>query len=785
MTKLMILSIALVISIIVWNLILIHSLRNRIKFQRKQMDGLRAESTRFRQSILELQQIKERFELAMQGANDGLWDWDLVTNEAYFSPRWKHMLGFADEELFNHFDEWHKRLHPEDFDQVMLSIDAYLEKKVPTYEHLHRMCHKDGHYVWILVRGLALWDASNEPLRFVGTHVDMTALKQSERALRESEENMRTLIREALVGLILIQEDGTIIQANPAFAQIIGYSVAEIVGQLNYKDIIPPQYGYLLGIFEYTFAVRGHYGPAEGRLIHKFGYSVPIRTSGLTLERKGRALVWANVEDTSDLERAKVAEQAKLEAELANQAKSTFLANMSHELRTPLNAILGYTQRLEHDRTLSTKQLEEIEIIDQNGRYLLTLINDILDISEIESGRVELYPTDFNFVNFIRDIVNLFQTYAQQKSLTFTYEPLASLPLGIHADEKRLRQILTKLLNNAIKFTRQGGVLFKIDYQQDKLSFQVEDTGVGIPTTELETIFLPFQQAKRENYYKVEGLGLGLPLAKKLVAMMGGELYVKSIIGEGSTFWMHLELPEAVGFFERELFEKPIIVGYQGQVRKLLIVDDAQEIFLILERILCTLGFEVIYAKDGEVALKKLNQFVPDLILMDLVMPNRDGFETIRFIRYILGLKSLPIIAMSASIFDYRTDVCQMFGFDDFISKPIETAKLLELLQNRLQLIWCYEANTSKRKEQNLLTPPAHSDDSVLHGPSPDQAAVISELLLLGDFQGITDYTGDLANIDPLLEEFNGAIRKLAKKFDEDGITKLLAPFCNHNGNLS
>jgi signal transduction histidine kinase len=252
-------------------------------------------------------------------------------------------------------------------------------------------------------------------------------------------------------------------------------------------------------------------------------------------------------------------ERAEKSAESANRAKSQFLANMSHELRTPLNGILGYAQILSRDKTLTAKQFDGIRVIERSGDYLLTLINDILDLSKIEAGKIEICPTDFQLNDFLQGLIDLFQMRAQQKEISFIYEPVPHLPIGIRADEKRLRQILVNLLGNAIKFTDKGGVTLKVSAERNNttrpksktddqlpivtLCFQVTDTGVGIAPLELKKIFLPFQQVGDPNY-RPEGTGLGLSITKKLVEIMGGELHVKSILGHGSTFWFSLDFPE-------------------------------------------------------------------------------------------------------------------------------------------------------------------------------------------------------------------------------------------------
>lgn len=621
-----------------------------------------------------LRQSQERFDLAMRGANDGLWDWNLQTNEAYFSPRWKQILGYVNGELNNHFDEWHQRLHPEEFDQVMLGIDAYLDKKVPSYESIHRMQHKDGHYVWVLVRGIATWDEQGQPARFVGTYVDITAQKQTEEALRQA---------------MAVAE-----QAKQATEQV-------------------------------------------------------------------------NIE----------LQQAKEAAEAANRAKSTFLANMSHELRTPLNGVLGYTQILNRDKELTAKQREGIKIIQRSGEYLLTLINDVLDLSKIEAERIELYPTDFHFGEFIEGITELFQMRAQQKNIAFIYEPVSYLPIGIRADEKRLRQILINLLSNAVKFTDQGGVNLKVGYTETgKMRFQIEDTGQGIAAEELEKIFLPFHQAGDPNY-RAEGTGLGLAITQKLVDMMGGKLQLTSQLGRGSTFGLELTLLETTELVKPRHEEKPIIRGFEGSPRKLLVVDDKWENRSVMVNLLKPLGFEIEEAHHGGAGLNQAKESRPDLILTDLVMPVMDGFEFARQLRKIPEFKDTPIIAISASVFDYHQQESLDAGCNSFLPKPIRAEDLLETLRTHLGLTWIYEqATTIGVMEESVATATAEEAASLVR-LSPEQAAILLKLAEIGDIKGILKQVAELESQDPQLKPLTSKIAQLANNFEDEQICEMMQEY--------
>lgn len=399
-------------------------------------------------------------------------------------------------------------------------------------------------------------------------------------------------------------------------------------------------------------------------------------------------LLEATAQQAVQLEHAAyTAVNAAAQSAAANRAKSQFLANMSHELRTPLNGILGYAQILQADKDCTPNQKKGVAIIHKCGTHLLTLINDILDLSKIEAGKLELYPEDFYLPSFLTNLSEIFQLKATQKSISFTYLPFNQLPKLIHADEKRLRQVLMNLLSNAVKFTDRGSVTFKVEVigskedltplpcmirgeldsppllgeeflannQQlittNKIRFQIEDTGIGIPHEQLEKIFLPFEQVG-DISRRAEGTGLGLAITKKILELMGSQLFVESTPEVGSKFWFDVDLLEistSINSTTLKLTDK--IIGYAGEKRKILIVDDRWENRTVLSNMLEPIGFELEEAVDGEDGLEKAVEFLPDLILVDLVMPVIDGYQMTQRLRQLSEFQQTPLIAVSANAF--------------------------------------------------------------------------------------------------------------------------------------
>jgi predicted ATPase/signal transduction histidine kinase/CheY-like chemotaxis protein len=513
-------------------------------------------------------------------------------------------------------------------------------------------------------------------------------------------------------------------------------------------------------------------------------------------------------------------EQARQIAESANRAKSTFLANMSHELRTPLNAILGYTQILRHDNHLDTTWQEGIQVIHRSGEYLLTLINDILDLSKIEAGLMELNPSAFYLGRFLSELIEPFQLRARQKGITFNYHfntsptdlglssedcsknisLTQSLPAMVYADEKRLRQILINLLSNAIKFTSKGSVNFKVGFNQEKVRFQIEDTGIGIAAAELHQIFYPFQQVGNPRY-RAQGSGLGLSLCQKLLEMMGEQLHVNSQVGQGSQFWLELVLPEVTSSLAITTSSPANIVGFHyphsqagsGNC-KVLIVDDQAENRWVLSNFLMPIGFKVKQAGHGQEALETMTEWYPDVILMDLVMPVMNGFEAIRQIRQNPQLTNIIIIAMSSSLMNYsQVDELKAIGCGDFMTKPIQSQVLLDCLQKHLQLTWLYQSN-SPDSHNNLTTNPTLPVAAVgtsfepnnsleieapIKGPSAQQAAILFELAKRGDIHGILNQLEQFEQADEQLAPFAKKIRQLAKNFQRKQIRDLVKPYLN------
>ncbi|MBE9128723.1 MULTISPECIES: response regulator [unclassified Coleofasciculus] len=385
-------------------------------------------------------------------------------------------------------------------------------------------------------------------------------------------------------------------------------------------------------------------------------------------------------------------QDAKQAAEAANRTKTEFLANMSHELRTPLNAILGIAQILQGSKTMTEEECDHIRIVYQSGSHLLTLLNDILDLSKIEAGKMELYPTDFTLPAFLQDVVEICRIWAQQKGIAFNYQPSPELPTAIHADEKRLRQILINLLGNAIKFTDQGGVTFNVERIENsaaKIRFQVEDTGIGISLEQLDNIFLPFEQVGN-NQCKAEGTGLGLAISQKIIQMMGSTLKVTSYPGVGSIFWIDLDLPDAkesIPTVQSLPSSSSLLDQWDSQIAqqlplRILIAEDNIVNQKVALHLLKRLGYHADIASNGKEVLSSLRHQSYDVVLMDVQMPEMDGLQASRVICQEWSETERPrIIAMTAGAMEGDRDKCLAAGMSDYISKPIRLEAVVKALR--------------------------------------------------------------------------------------------------------
>ncbi len=516
--------------------------------------------TDYRQALERLKSSEDRWELALKGNNDGLWDWNAVTNEVFHSARWYEMLGYQGSEVQGGDADWDKSIHPDDRTRVLGELQDHIERRTAFYSTEYRMRARDGSYKWVLARGQARWDADGRPLRMVGSHTDITERKLAEEALKA----------------------------------------------------------------------------------------------------------------------------AKEQAEAANLAKSEFLANMSHEIRTPMAGVLGMIE-LALGSDLTPRQRDFLETANSSGRSLLSLLNDILDLSKLEARQLDLGNEPFSLRACVFEAVDMFTAEAQSKGLDLAYEVSEDVPNGLIGDTQRLRQILLNLIGNAVRFTEVGSVrvrvrLSRLESAHAMLDFQVADTGIGIPGEKLDLIFKAFSQVDTSSTRRYQGTGLGLTISTRLVELMGGRIGVKSEVGRGAAFTVALKfaLQTAVESVARQVTRTVI----PKPALRILVAEDNVVSQKVISQLLRNDGHEVTVVGDGRAAATAVDGSY-DLVLMDVQMPEMDGLQATAAIRQAekASGRRAVIVALTAHAMKGDREQCLASGMDDYLTKPVTLAMLRGVLE--------------------------------------------------------------------------------------------------------
>ncbi|MEZ4711912.1 MAG: PAS domain S-box protein [Caldilineaceae bacterium] len=625
--------------------------------------------------------------------------------------------------------------------------------------------YRDGSRKLLQVIGAPIRNASDEIVASIAIFQDITERKAAELALRQSEEMYRLLVETMNEGLVILDANSAITYINDKYCQMFGYSREELMGQKVTVLLDPHNQEVLRN--ELRKRQHGVGAPYELGVTHKQGHLVSTIVSPRPMwDASGNhAGSFATLTDITELH------QARQAAEAANHAKSAFLANMSHELRTPLNGILGYIQILERDVSLHESQLKAVHVMRQSSEHLLRLLNDILDLSKIEANRLDLHIARFNLQNFLKNIIDIFYIRAQEKGIQFDFDAAPALPVAVLGDEIRLRQVLINLLGNAVKFTAQGGVTLSVYRHQEKIRFQVQDTGMGIAASHVSKIFAPFQQFGSEGD-TFEGTGLGLSISKRLVAMMGATLEVASTPGQGSRFWFDLDLPVDQDVPEKKAQSIAQISRIKHGPFKVLIVDDQSENRRMLIDALEPIGFQIQEAVNGEDAIAQTKSFQPHLILMDIRLPDLDGIEAAKRIRQDQTLHDVIIFGVSASVFEQKQKECLAAGCNAFIPKPIKLDDLYTEIQQFLHIEWVYadSANgAAKSHAQPLLPAP-------MVRPSHADLVRFADLARMGDIGELHTEVNQLEQKHPALKPFIAQLRLLMQQYRTEDIVALLAP---------
>ncbi|MFA9275200.1 MAG: PAS domain-containing protein [Candidatus Aquirickettsiella gammari] len=530
------------------------------------LSGTVQDTTEFMQAKEQLRQSEERFAFAVEGAGDGIWDWNMSTGEMPLSGHYEAMLGYSKGELTPTIEAWITSVHPDDIARVQRNLQAYLEGKLSTYVVELRLSCKDGGYKWVLCRGTVVArDGEGKPKRMIGIHSDIDKQKEVQAEL----------------------------------------------------------------------------------------------------------------------------ELARESAERANQAKSDFLSSMSHELRTPMNAIIGFAQMLEYDSSLNPDQLENVDEILKGGRHLLALINEVLDLSKIEAGRVDLSLESVVLTDLAEDCRSMIMPLANERRLMFDMD--ISQGAAVRADRFRLKQALLNLLSNAVKYNSEAGSIRLSAHPVEgaRLRITVADTGAGIPAERIAELFLPFNRLDAQ-YGEVEGTGIGLTITRQLVELMGGTVGVDSQVGVGTTFW--IELPSEILVTKdaradtENISETPLTDSADHEHLILCIDDNPVNIKLITQMLGTRRHIHLITAHTPQLGIELALACRPELILLDINMPGMSGYQVLEIFKAHEYLKAIPVVAVTANALTRDIERGRAAGFTEYLTKPLNLGEFLKTIDACLSL---------------------------------------------------------------------------------------------------
>ena len=640
---------------------------------------------RFKLIEEKLFESEQRYQMATEAADLGIWDFIVGTDKTFYSRRWKAILGYYPDEIENKFSVWEDLLHPEDRDKAVLSFKNFLDSNIRVYESEFRLKHKNGHYVWIKSRATALRDENGKAIRMFGTHRDITEEKNSENEFKK----LHQAIKQSPISVIITDSQGYIEFFNPAFCKITGWLDQEVIGKKpsilksNYHPA--SYYDKLWKTISSGNEWQGEFKNKKknGEYYWELASISPIRNSFGTITHYVK--ISENISYLKKIEND--LKKAKQDAEIANNYKNHFLANMSHEIRTPINTIIGFSELIKNENLTIEKRNKFSDIIEENSQALLRLIDDIIDVAKIEANELKIKKEACSLDDLFSELETIYTNYLKKKQKS-SLELVVQIPEESHhdvifTDPYRLKQIFNNLFLNALKHTETGHI--EIGYtivNDNKLRFFVADTGNGIPASRMKNIFKRFQFSEDHSTDETHGSGIGLSISKDLALLLGGDINVKSVVDEGSIFYLTLPYDKIKIPLVRSTTKSPPQTRYNFNDYTIMIAEDTPYNYEYLFSILQKTGANLIWAKDGIDVLKMYNSTKIDLILMDIQLPEINGFEATSQIRK--TDTTIPIIAQTAYAMAEDRQKCLDSGCNDVLVKPIRMDEVLSTVAKYL-----------------------------------------------------------------------------------------------------
>ncbi len=605
---------------------------------------------------------------------------------------------------------------------------------------------------------------------------DITVEWEASEALRRASEEQQAIFEAASSGIVLVR-NRVIIRCNRQTEVMFGYEPGELIGKST-----RPWYESEAAFLEMGQAIAQSVAKGEPFLRELLMYRKDgsafwsrLRVQATDKSDPSRGVVGLLDDITLEREYHEKLKKAVEAAEAANQAKSVFLANMSHEIRTPMNAVLGYAQLMLRDSSLQPTQREFVETINNSGNHLLELINGVLEMSKIEAGRIHVDAKDFDFPVLLSDIAGIFRIRMEEKGLDFSLEIEGDVPRFLHTDPMKIKQVIINVVGNALKFTDHGEVAVRVSAIAEsgrdlEVVVEVKDTGLGIAEGELAKVFEAFEQASGGIHKG--GTGLGMAISRQYARLLGGDLTVESRAGEGSIF--RFSFKPRLGsseIMEVKVLPREVVgLSASSRVAEILVVDDVKENRGLLRHLLGDLGFKVKEAANGKDALQRVSEALPDLVLMDWVMPVMSGLEATRRIKADPAWKHIPVVMLTASVMEESRHRAGEAGVDGYLRKPIRVGEVLELIQHFVPGVQYLYAD--EEAIPHFEAPSEWDFEASLSKLSAESRQGLRECVELGEMDRFSKMTEEaIAPEDPLLAR---QLLALAEKFEYRKLLGLL-----------